>query len=149
MTEPKDLEPGSTFADRLTYLIRMHPDEPGDMEISAKITEQGGQLSRNAVYRLRTGRETNPTLATINSLVKLFGCSSSFLTDFSAKPGTEAAPADADDETQRALELLKEAGVKEVLNRMGQMGADSRKILINMSEQLAALNQKHAPDKPE
>jgi transcriptional regulator with XRE-family HTH domain len=139
-----DLDPGSTFAERLTYAIRL--SGLSEKEILDAIETQGGHLSRTSLHRLKTGVQQNPQLATISWLAKVLGCSVAFLTDFDSTPAAAAAVEDA--ETQAALEILRrDAGVKTVLFRMGEMSSDARQVLANMSAQLVQLNAKHAQPK--
>jgi transcriptional regulator with XRE-family HTH domain len=148
MTTPQDHDPGSTFADRLNYAIR-HSGR-SDQQILDGIVAQGGHLSRNALYQLKSGKKQNPQLGTISSLARVLGVSVAFLTDFDSTPSAAAAVADA--ETQAALKILqRDAGVKEVLFRMGEMSPEARSVLATMSEQLVQLNSKHAKprDEPE
>ncbi|MEV4056201.1 helix-turn-helix transcriptional regulator [Amycolatopsis sp. NPDC049688] len=147
MTTPQGHDPGSTLPERLNYAIRA--SGLTDQQILDRIEAEGGHLSRNALYQLKTGKSQNPTLETIGSLAKVLNVAVAFLTDFG--PRSEAAAAVEDAETRAALKLLREdAGVKEVLFRMGQMDPDARSVLASMSEQLVALNRKHkAREKPE
>jgi hypothetical protein len=148
MTTPQNHDPGSTLADRLNYAIRI--SDLSDQQILDGIVAQGGHLSRNALYQLRSGKKQNPQLGTINSLAGVLGVSVAFLTDFGSTPGAAAAVADV--ETRAALKILqRDAGVKEVLFRMGEMSPEARGVLASMSEQLVQLNRKHAKphDEPE
>ncbi|EOD69623.1 helix-turn-helix domain-containing protein [Amycolatopsis vancoresmycina] len=146
MTTPPGHDPGSTLAERLNYAIRA--SGLTDQQILDRIEAGGGHLSRNALYQLKTGKSQNPTLETIGSLAKVLNVAVAFLTDFGGR--SEAAAAVEDAETRAALKLLREdAGVKEVLFRMGQMDPGARSVLASMSEQLVALNRKHKPrEKP-
>ncbi len=142
MATPQDHDPGSNLSERLSYAIRV--SGLTDQQILDRIDAAGGHLSRNALYQLKTGRSQNPTLETIGSLAKVLEVGVAFLTDFDHTPKAAAAIEDA--ETKAALKLLREdAGVKEVLFRMGKMSPEARSVLASMSKQLVALNQKHKP----
>jgi transcriptional regulator with XRE-family HTH domain len=134
----------STLAQRLAYLINLRPADRGgpwsDAQIAEGIEKQGlGKLTVQTIWRLRTGRDTNPKLATLEMLASFFGVKISYFTD--DDPSDHVAQI-------RFLLARRDGDVQNVLMRMGELSDESLRAISGMIEHLLASERRHGRGRP-
>jgi len=133
--------PSGSFAERLEHLIRhVHPAGRGpysDAEISEWIAAQGGHLSRTALGKLRSGKQANPTLATLTALAGFFGVPVSYLAD-------TAQDRDDTDVQLATAAVKRDPRVQVIAMRAGKMSPDALQTLLDLSWSLERIERRHA-----
>jgi transcriptional regulator with XRE-family HTH domain len=117
-----------SLAEKIEYVRQVTTPQgeklPSDEAIAEAINSKAGRqaIAGNTVYRLRTGRNDNPTKAVLEALASHFGVSAAYFFDEAADERIE--------EQLALLQALKDGGVRNLAVRAGRMSPKS----------LAALN---------
>ena len=120
--------PLRTLADRVNWLAeRVHPPGRGpypNYEIAALIDKVTGEkVSHNAIWKLRNGQGTNPTMRLISALAKVFGVPPGFFY------GEQSLP----DDQVELLALIRDSGITAAqLRAFAALTPDGRQAIADL-----------------
>ncbi|MBP2371967.1 hypothetical protein [Pseudonocardia parietis] len=140
MTGERSGDVPEALKDRINRLVAtIHPADRGpytDEEIVNGIREAGGPSMSVAYFNhLRRGRRTNPTMATIEGIVRFFRVpvGNLFADEY----------AETTEEDRRILTLVRQAELETLLEMASELPEETRASLARIIEDLHRLHAKH------
>jgi transcriptional regulator with XRE-family HTH domain len=100
-----------------------------DEQIADIVAQQGGSLTRAAIYQLRTGKRMDPRKSSVESLARAFRVPVSFFF-------VDEAEAHADAEAIAQVAALRDAGVMGVTARAVGVSSGNLKNLIGIMDRI-------------
>jgi len=122
--------PRQTFAELLEHLFVTHPNPATRRRYSDAEVAIAVGISKTAVWALRTGQSSNPTLETIYGLARFFGVT----------PGYFFGEHDTIDPELRAA--MADAGVRHIAARAAGLTEQSQQMVLNVLEQVRRLEHR-------
>jgi hypothetical protein len=129
-----------TLAEKVEWLIQNlwpsnQPSPTTNMVIAKAITEVTGEdVSHASIWKLRTGRASNPTLRTLNALKSFFKLKT--IAYFDDDAGLEAA-----DDQVVLLALLRDDDTARALWSLAELSPADRKMVVEMISSVARRGQ--------
>jgi hypothetical protein len=134
-----------SLADKIEWLIQhMWPSNrdraTSDAEVATALQEvTGEEISRSTVWKLRTGRQPNPTLRTLKAFAMFFRVPIGYFGDGEA--------ADAIGSQLTLLALLRDGGVdRATLRTLVNLSPDGRKMISEMIASAARMEQRRSAE---
>jgi transcriptional regulator with XRE-family HTH domain len=143
-----------TLAEKLNHLFQtVYPAGRGpwkDAEVAAGLTERGENISDVYIWKLRTGRATNPTIKHLQALAGWFQVNVGYFVDDTATAAVEAqlaVLAELRDRQDRDRRLGQDGGAAyRALRHLDQMSPPSRKAVLEIINQIYELDRRAAGD---
>ncbi len=140
-------EAGKTLADKVDWLFQtVHPADRGPYslaEAAAKIEEVTGEkVSHTALWKLRTGRNTNPTKRLIEAVAHVFGVPPAFFFDDQQSEVLQ--------DQIELLTLLRDSGVdKAQLRAFAALTPDGRQAIADLIAATARAEEQRTSRQPD
>ncbi|TYB44306.1 helix-turn-helix transcriptional regulator [Actinomadura chibensis] len=132
------------MARKVDYLFRrMHPEDRGPyslQEAAAAIAELTGEkISHNTLWKLRTGKNDNPTKRVLEALATFFGVPPSYFFDDEVFRTVE--------EQIELLAMLRDTGIRSGhLRSFLRLSPEAQRMVGELIESTARLEQRARPD---